>query len=654
MEDKVIKANKIKKLILIPAMVIVLLVSYYDNIVKLFSKSSNIDDYYLYINNETLKDIKLDENRSIWATVNLYQEEVDNSTKEITSNLIKSKTNKNMNIIYDNYMDVETRNKLGVKPLQGYIDRINNSKDINSLLNNIYDIENKLSVSILMNIKISKDFKDSNKNIVYLYPLTFDFNLDSFMYADKDYLSYTSTIQKYMIRLLKEYKHIANPVETANKILEMKKDVASKSKTSIDLENISSLYNIIEKGELQSIYTNIDLNKYLNAKGINNQTYSIVDRGNYEAFNDYLTNDNLELLKNYFSLRLIESYADVLSENYTKIITDLSNDLSNEKENNTLEDDAIHAVQLLFSDVIDNEFAKNSLTDENKETLNKLIDDILVYYEDNFKSLDWMGSETKNKAINKLKNIKRNIGYTSEIISDNYPINSKNNLFENVVIISKYVYNDNLKLLSNPDKKVYPIGTTVVNAFYDPQENSISFPCAAYKFMKDDYYENLGSIGFIVAHEITHAFDNNGSKFNEKGEFENWWTDKDLNSFKKLTDKVVDYYGNYKVNGIEVNGEKTLGENIADLGAIKCITSIANKNKASEEDYKKMYSSFAKFAAMKALPEVETSLILMDTHSPNSVRINATLSSNDKFYEIYKISEDDDMYVDKNERVKVW
>ena len=158
----------------------------------------------------------------------------------------------------------------------------------------------------------------------------------------------------------------------------------------------------------------------------------------------------------------------------------------------------------------------------------------------------------------------------------------------------------------------------------------------------------------IIAHEVTHAFDNNGSKFDYLGNYNNWWKDKDYKKFEKQTHKVAEYYSKYKVNGIKVDGELTVGENIADLGSINCITEISKEKGATKDDFKLLFTSFAKMWRSKYLDSYQKLLITTDTHSPDKIRVNATLSSNDYFYEIYKINKLDDMYVNKNERVRVW
>ena len=194
-----------------------------------------------------------------------------------------------------------------------------------------------------------------------------------------------------------------------------------------------------------------------------------------------------------------------------------------------------------------------------------------------------------------------------------------------------------------------------VNAYYSPDSNSITFLAG---ILQDPFYspkasdaENLGRIGMVVAHEITHAFDDNGSQYDENGNIRNWWTDEDREKFMELSGKVVDYYGAMEVQGIPVNGTQTLSENIADLGAVSCITEIAENE---GYDLKEMYTAYAGLWAQKIRDEALAANMAVNTHAQPKIRVNAVLSATDGFYEAFGIKEGDGMYVAPEERPKIW
>ncbi len=633
-------------------------VSYY-----IFSDKGQINDYYTYINKDLFDKTEIKEDEYGYSNFTLAQDRVDDKTNDIIDELRASNTNPNLNVLYNNIINENERNKLGLKPLQKYIDKIDNSKNIDEFINNSIEIENTLGIDIFMMTTVGSDFKDTSKKIVYLYPITFDFEVNADYYVNEDYSRYLALIKQYRIKLLKLYgydKYEAK--EISNKLNDFYNDIAVNSKTSEELNDVDNLYNIITKDELQKIYTNLNINKYFKSMKIDNQEYySIVDKENYETLNKYLTNENLDLLKYYVKTKLLENLSQFTSVEYSKLMSDLQNKLLGIEDEYDIEDDAVTYVSSYFANDIDKIYANKYFTKENKEFIENMINDILSYYEDNFNNINWLSKETKEKAILKLKNMKVNVGYPDEF--DNYSslYNLKtyeegSNLIENIINITSVLNDYYLNRLNN-NTSSWDFSLTTVNAYYNPQDNSINFPAALVEMydLNNSYYENLGSIGFVIAHEITHAFDNNGSLFDENGNRVDWWTKEDYDKFKNYQNDVIEYYNNFEVlNGMYVDGKKTVGENIADLGAINCIVNISKKKGATNEEYKKLFSSYAKFWASEYIDSYTKILLLQDTHSPDKIRVNAVLSSNDKFYEIYDIKKSDDMFISEDERVKVW
>ena len=615
---------------------------------------NQINDYYDYINKKELKSIKLDKDKLSFSRFDNLQEKVNDEIKEISKDIRNN--NSNANNLYNLYLSDE-RNNLGVSPLKSYLNRIDNCGDINSFTRVVTDIETELYMDIFMNISVSPDLKDNSKNIVYLEDIKFDYETPVYLFSDPNYSTYAAYIKQGQLRLLKLYGYDKSKArEISTKIYNMEKDISSKSKSFKGINDYTKMYNKISKDELVEIYSNLDVDYYLSKKGIDNlEYYSIVDRDNYIAFNEYLTNDNLDLLKEFVKTRIIESYSTFLSDDYAFIAFDISNKMNGIIKEFNKEDIVSNLVNNLYSDVIDEEYVNRHKSEEKEKYLNELFKDIINYYKSEINDIDWMSSSTKKSALKKLDTMKINVSnFNDNIISNSYSV-SNSDLINNIINIERINYNNKLDRL-NSNLKISNISETVVNAFYNPQNNSINFPTAFLEFIDLDknYYENLGIVGMIVGHEVTHSIDSNGAKFDYNGNLNDWWTKSDYKEFNKLTDKVVDYYSKYEISGINVDGELTLGENIADLGAIRCISSIAKSNGATKSDMKKMYSGFAKTFIAKVNPQTEKILMSMDVHSPNKVRVNATLSSTDEFYDTYNIKKSSNMYIDTKDRVKVW
>ena len=618
-----------------------------------FSKEL-INDYYTYINKDILDSTEFKEGEVGWSRFSLAQEKVDEEVEKIVNDLINDKTNSDINILYNNYLDIDSRNKSGLGILKKYISLIDSSKNINEFINNAIKVENDLYIDIFTRATVAPDFKDTSKNIVYFYPVTFDFGVSSDMYINPDYSRYHAIIKQYQIKLLKEYGYDKKKSREVSRVLDnFFIDVSLVSKTEKDLSDVDSLYNVITKEELQKIYSNIDINNYLKLMDISEEEYfSIVDRDNYSKINSYLTDDNLSLLKEYVKVKILEHYSGYTTSNYSNIVDSINDQLLGIVSSNTLEDKASNLISTVFSSRVDKIYLEKNFNDNDKKIIEDMTLDILSYYEDSINKNTWMDSNTKKKAILKLKNININIGGNYEDIIK-YNFSNDSSLLDNILLINKIESDKLLIKLKNNDVSNI-ISPTLVNAYYNPLDNSINFPASLKELYDDNYYELLGSMGFIIAHEITHAFDNNGSKFDEMGNRVDWWSSEDYSKFLELQEEIISHYSNYEMFGYKIDGEKTVGENIADLGAMNAIVSVSKKKGATNEELKILFSSYASLWASEYIESYEKLLLLSDSHSPNKIRVNAVLSNCDTFYDIYDLNDKDLMYIDKDNRVGIW
>ena len=621
------------------------------------SKDKLTVDYYTYVNETTIKNYKLEEDEFSISKFTKVQDKVNDQVEEILQNQISSNINPNISILYNQLLDINTRNNNGLSTLNYYLNLIDSSQNINEFINNATIIENDLFIPVFTIMSVMSDFKDTSKNIIYLSPVTFDFNVSADYYIDDDYLAQKALVKQYGIKLLKEYGYDKDKARDVSKnVTEYYISIANKSKLSTHFNDLENMYNIITKDELMKIYNKLP-STYFDIIP-ENIKLSILDKGNYEAINDSLTEENLSTLKESVKLKILQTYCEYLTENYAKIANDIENEQLGIESPLDIEYNSKNAILSLFQYDIDKEYTDKYLNNNSKKYIEDMINDILKYYENNISNLNWLSPNTKEKAINKVKNITVNIGLNNNYptYSMNYNLSNNKSLIENIISImktqSEYEYQ---RLLSN--EKTPLMDQISVNAYYNPQDNSINFPSATINLVdfNKTYYENLGTIGMIIAHEVTHAFDANGSKFDEKGNLFNWWTDKDKEEYKKLQKEVIEYYSQYEViSGNYIDGELTLSENIADLGAVACISGIAKEKKATEKEIKSMYKSFASLWAEKSRKEYTKMLLLVDTHSPNKYRVNATLSSTDLFYEVYNVSKNNEMYIKEEERLRIW
>lgn len=640
--------NKTKKYILYAIIFVVAIIAAF-----IYLNKNYIDNYYEYINKETIKD-----KEDGWSYIDDINKEISNDANNIVKEIINNPSTseeKNIKEFYNEYLNIEFRNKNGLKDLEPYIDKINKTTNINDFITEAIKLEKELSIELLMSKSIMKDFK-TGKNILYITPIPMDYGYSSDYYSNETLTTIKNNFKLYNNKLLREYGYTAGEVlDITNQIDDFYTNLANNSLKQDDLLNTEKYYNIIDKSALGKIYTNLDINKYFNELGLSKiDKLSLVDEKSYQELNKYLTNSNLSLWKNIATIKILQTYAEYTTENYETIFTKLNKNLLGKEY--TREETAYDLIKQIYPNEISKNYNNKYLSDDTKNYISNLTNEIIKEYEDMINT-SWMDNETKSKAVTKLNNIKINIGtnYIKDF-SSYYDFDSNISLVKNIINLNKVVRAASYEMLDTTTT-TNALPDYTFNAYYDVTSNSINILTGGTKVIKDinNKYENIGSIGFIIAHEISHAFDNNGSKFDENGFLSNWYTTSSQEKYQKIQNKVIDYYNNYEIiHNVSNNGTRTIGENIADLGAMECITNILIKNNANKKDYQTTYESFAKVWANNYSKSTKVLQSLIDTHSPNEIRVNGVLSSTKKFYETYKIDSKDLMYIAPEKRVNIW
>lgn len=640
--------NKTKKYILYAIIFVVAIIAAF-----IYLNKNYIDNYYEYINKETIKD-----KEDGWSYIDDINKEISNDANNIVKEIINNPTTseeKNIKEFYNEYLNIEFRNKNGLKDLELYIDKINKTTNINDFITEAIKLEKELSIELLMSKSIMKDFK-TGKNILYITPIPMDYGYSSDYYSNETLTTVKNNFKLYNNKLLREYGYTAGEaLDITNQIDDFYTNLANNSLKQDDLLNTEKYYNIIDKSALSKIYTNLDINKYFNELGLSKiDKLSLVDEKSYQELNKYLTNNNLSLWKNIATIKILQTYAEYTTENYETIFTKLNKNLLGKEY--TREETAYDLIKQIYPNEISKNYNNKYLSDDTKNYISNLTNEIIKEYEDMINT-SWMDNETKSKAVTKLNNIKINIG-TSYIkdFSSYYDFDSNISLVKNIINLNKVVRAASYEMLDTTTT-TNALPDYTFNAYYDVTSNSINILTGSTKVIKDinNKYENLGSIGFIIAHEISHAFDNNGSKFDENGLLSNWYTTSSQEKYQEIQNKVIDYYNNYEIiHNVSNNGTRTIGENIADLGAMECITNILIKNNTNKKDYQTTYESFAKVWANNYSKSTKVLQSLIDTHSPNEIRVNGVLSSTERFYETYKIDSKDLMYIEPEKRVNIW
>ncbi|MSS63918.1 M13 family metallopeptidase [Velocimicrobium porci] len=627
------------------------------------------DDYYDYINGSLIQKKQIPADETGWNYFNEVSNQAEKQLNDELKHIVthrdeyeKNSSEYKIASIYLTAKDMERRDLVGFGDLKPYINRLLCSKNISEYLKAMAVIQKDLGKGSLFALEAQADLKNSNQYALYIGEPNLmigkeGFTRDYFEDRREAYKNYITEI----LKTLGEKKE--NVVKISEKIYELQEQLAKEALDAEESGNPSVIYNPLTKEELKNIFTNIDILGYLTDSGLDNyQNYIAVNPAVLKTVNQYLKEGNLSLLKKYSAFILVSNYSGYLTkeiqddnQNFVQILNGTKEKPSEEKTWSRITQEL---VPMEFGKI----YVEKNFSAKDKKKIEKMIDKILMAYQKKIEGLDWMSADTKTEAKKKLDCMTVKVGYpdlwSEELKQVSVKAPEEEGVFiNNVLNIQKTAAKRQQEKMNKPvDKSEWGMSPQTVNAYYNPSANEIVFPAA---ILQEPFYNrakseavNLGGIGMVIAHEITHAFDNNGAKYDEKGNLHNWWTQEDYKNFEKLNEKVIEYYNQYEIiDGYKVNGKLTLGENIADLGAMSCVSDIVGNNKTK---LRKLYTQYAKIWACKYNKEEQLSRMNSDPHSPGKVRVNAVLSSMDKFYRAYSIKKGDRMYVAPKDRVNVY
>lgn len=627
------------------------------------------DDFYEYVNQDLLDQITLQATDAHWdwfGELNaIVSEEMDQIIEELAADgqtYPKGSSEQKIKDMYECVSNMENRNQTGLGPLQPHIDTIRNAANIAEYVDALARLSEEFGFSsIVGGYGIRQDRADSSEYAVYM------------MYADtligKEYIEneeskeYVDLYFKYVNDMLTEYGMTEEEAAASTQSIErLLRDICASTLRTEQLYDPNITYNVYTEEELQQLYTNVDIPAMLETLRIKGQDkYIVMDVEQAKKINSLLVEENLQALKDYSTFVLLNDTAEYTTANFAKLIDDMDNAMYGITQ--SWEDELIW--KRLTQDMLPWDFGtiyvKEHFSAEDKEAVEEMIEQILDEYEVIIRKQEWMSEATREKAIKKLETMQIKIGYpdvwpAALDMMQVTPISEGGSLLSNWLVSMQVMMEDSLNRLGTKvDKTDWDVTPQTINALYSPSNNEIIFPAA---ILQAPFYDsensvgaNLGGIGFVIAHEISHAFDSSGALYDENGNYDVWWTEEELAEYDRMSQSIVEYYSNYEIMGMKVNGEQTLMENIADLGAMTCITSIIGDDPYALDD------AFTQMTFNWAAEDTASFMMYMlntDTHAPDKIRVNAVLSSCDAFYEVYDIKETDDMYVAPEDRVGIW
>ncbi len=637
------------------------------------------DDFYRYVNGTWLKTNKIPEEEARWGGFMVLRKSTRNDVLEIVKTAKELGTytegtdQKKALLLFESELDTTARNEAGLKPLEPLldaIDGIDNLEDMQTVYATVLGVD-----APFMSFSVFPDLNDSNTNAGYI-------GTGGLGLPDRDY--YVLTDEKSKERRAQYVDHVtrmlqyinyseADAREAAEMILAVETRLAEPRLDKTESRNISNYNNPRTLAEVNEMVPAIKWDKFIKDIGVEKvpDTVYVLELRYMKALQEILKSTPVSDIKTMMKWATLNGMAGNLTTELEKANWDFySKTLRGTEKQQSAENRAMDHVTGRMGEAIGKLYVDAKFPPEAKERAEKMIANVIKAFQNRITALDWMGDETKQKAIEKLDKFTVKIAYPDEWKDySELMIEEDNNYAENMMALMDWNLQDNLKDLGQPvDKKEWGMPPQMVNAYFNPLNNEIVFPAAIlqppfFNFYADDAV-NYGGIGAVIGHEISHAFDDQGAQFDSDGNLVNWWTEDDLAEFKKRGDKLAEQYSNIEIlDSLYINGRFTLGENIGDLGGV--LGAYDGMQLHFEENGRpekidgftpeqRFFMSWATVWRTLARDDYLETQVKTDPHSAGHVRAVQPLRNIDAFYEAFSIKEGDAMYLPPEDRVRIW
>jgi len=633
------------------------------------------DDLFTHMNGKWLATTEIPADKASWGSFAKLRDDIQPQLRAIIEGAASNKAGgaeaQRIGDFYASFMDEAKLEQLGLTPLKAELAKIaavTDKKQLPALISHF----NQIGVTAPYNYGIHQDNKDSTKYVADLYQ-------DGLGLPDRDY--YLKADDAKMADALAKYElHIAkmltlagdaNSAATAKAIVAFEKELAKLQWTKVELRDPVKAYNKVDIAKLGDMAPGYDWNAYLTDAGVAGKvSYVIVSQPSYlKGMTALLQSTPLDTIKAYFNWQLVRANAPYLSkafvdENfafYGTVLSGVTEQRPRWKRGVSVTEGALgEAVGKLYVDA--------HFPADRKARMEALVKNLLASYKTSIDKLDWMSPVTKKQAQAKLAKFTTKIGYPNKWRDYSKLTVSKDDLVGNVIRSRQFDYNKELNKLGKPiDREEWGMTPQTINAYYNPEMNEIVFPAAILQapfFNADaDDAVNYGAIGGVIGHEISHGFDDQGAQYDGDGNLRDWWTAADHKNFAAKTKMLVEQYNEFSpLPGYHVNGELTLGENIADNSGIaiayKAYKLSLKGKKAPVIDGltgdQRFYMGFAQVWRMKMREAQQIVQIKTDPHSPGQFRANGPMRNQPGFYDAFDVKPGDKMYLAPKDRVIMW
>lgn len=635
------------------------------------------DDFFNYVNGNWYKTAEIPSDKASWGSFNKLREDVDNASVEVLNKILTDKfaagtEGQKIQALYNTFTDWNSRNAAGLNPIKADLAKIDAIKTVADLQKYLITATRTGDNPFYM-WRVSPDLKNSVMNAVYLAGPSLGLGKD-----------YYQKVNDANTKTLAEYKNFAsqlftvlgysNADATAQKVVDFEKVLANYLLTNEQGRDANLRYNPKTTAELGALVKSVNLPNYLTSVGVNTDRVILSELKYYQNLDSVITAKNLPLLKDYMKFHMLRSNLGNLDQKMDDLSFNFySKYLQGQKEQRPMDKRGLQMVNGVLGEAFGKLYVEKYFPAEAKVKMEEYINYIRKAFSKRIDGLDWMSPETKVKAKEKLSKFGVKIAYP-----DTWRDYSKLTMtapqdggtyYGNMQNLTAWGYQRSLDKVGKPvDKTEWGMTPQTVNAYYSASNNEIVFPAAILQppffNFKADPAVNFGGIGAVIGHEISHGFDDGGSRFDGDGNLKNWWTDADRKNFDAKVGQLAAQYDKYEpVKGSFVNGKFTSGENIGDLGGVAVAYEALQmylKDKGNPglisgmNQDQRFFMSWATVWRTKSTDQYLQNQVKTDPHSPGYYRAFAPLLNIDAFHNAFQTKPGDKLYKAPEERIKIW
>ncbi|CAN5209321.1 M13 family peptidase [soil metagenome] len=570
---------------------------------------------------------------------------------------------------YASFMNIAAVEEAGSEPLNAELEKIQNIKTRDELVA-YAGYSQKLGMARPFMFFVNQDAKDSMQYIGYLYQNGLGLpDRDYYLDEGERFKEIRAAYPEYVEKLLM-LGGAEDAAMKARKIVDLETRLAEASWTRVANRDREKTYNKHTIESAHELTPGLDWAVFMKAADAGDAEEVIVSQPDYfEALAKILDEAPVEDWRTYFTFHLLDTYAPYLSEPFVTAHFDFrERTLSGTEENQPRWKRGVQAANAVLGDAIGKIYVKRHFKPEAKERMDELVENLRRAFKQSIDELDWMSDATKQEAQAKLARFKPKIGYPAKWDDYSALKVAADDLAGNMIRSGEVEYARMIAKLDQPvDREEWFMTPQTVNAYYNPGMNEIVFPAAILQppFFNVEAEDavNYGAIVAVIGHEFSHGFDDQGSKSDGDGNLRNWWTPEDLEEFKKRGQGLVAQYDEFSpVEGMNVQGELTLGENIGDLAGLTIAHRAWQLSLDGEEPPviggftgdQRFFMGWAQIWRRKYRDDELRQRLLTDPHSPSEYRVNGVLRNMPAFYEAFPVESGDGMYLPPEERVSIW